>query len=109
VALHRVSVAAELGDAGEALRVAGTVDPTQLPEGLASRRAQLNLDLAWAQAQRKRDAEATLHLIEAERVAPEAVRYNVLVRALVREMLHRAGRSQTRTLSDLAVRSGVID
>ena len=109
VALHRVSVAAELGDAGEALRVAGSVNPSNLPEGLTSRRAQLNLDLAWAQAQRRRDAEATLHLIEAERIAPEAVRYNVLVRELVREMLHRAGRSQTSTLSDLAVRSGVID
>lgn len=109
VALHRVSVATELGDAGEALRVAGTVDPSQLPEGLTSRRAQLHLDLAWAQSQRKRDAEATLHLIEAERIAPEAVRYNVIVRELVREMLHRAGRSQTSTLTELAVRSGVID
>ena len=109
VALHRVSVAAELGDAGEALRVAGGVDPSRLPQGLTSRRAQLNLDLAWAQSQRRRDAEATLHLIEAERIAPEAVRYNVLVRELVREMLHRAGRSQTSTLSDPAVRSGVID
>ena len=109
VALHRVSVAAELGDVGEALRAAASVDPARFPEGLTSRRAQLHLDLAWAQVQRKRDAEATLHLIDAERIAPEAVRYNVLVRELLREMLHRAGRSQHRTLVDLAVRSGVID
>jgi hypothetical protein len=109
VALHRVSVAAELGDVGEALRTAATVDPANFPEGLTSRKAQLHLDLAWAQAQRKRDAEATLHLVDAERIAPEAVRYNVLVRELLREMLHRAGRSQTRTLVDLAARSGVID
>jgi integrase len=42
---------------------------------MLSRRAQIQLDLAWAQAQRKRDAEATLHLLDAERVAPEAIRH----------------------------------
>lgn len=36
---------------------------TDFPEGLISRRAQVHLDLAWAQAQRKRDAETTLHLV----------------------------------------------
>jgi transcriptional regulator with XRE-family HTH domain len=110
VAIHRVSVAAELGDAGEALRVATVVDPAQLPEGLSSRRAQVHLDLAWAQAQRKRDAEAILHLLEAERVAPEAVRYNVMAREIVREMLARGSRQRkTSALHDLAVRSGVLD
>jgi hypothetical protein len=34
VAIHRVSVAAELGDAAEALHSAATVDPGSLPEGL---------------------------------------------------------------------------
>lgn len=109
VALHRVSVAAEMGDAGEALRVAASVDTGELPEGLTSRRAQVHLDLAWAQSQRKRDAEAVLHLLEAERTAPEAVRFNSLVRELIREMLTRAGRSQTSALTDLAMRSGVLD
>jgi transcriptional regulator with XRE-family HTH domain len=109
VALHRVSVATEMGDAAEAVRAASGVDITNFPEGLKSRRAQLHLDLAWAQAQRRRDAEAILHLIEAEHVAPEAVRYNVIVRELVREMLTRAGRTQTSSLTDLAVRAGVLD
>jgi transcriptional regulator with XRE-family HTH domain len=109
VALHRVSVAAEMVDAGEALRVAASVDTGELPEGLTSRRAQVHLDLAWAQAQRKRDAEAILHLLEAERTAPEAVRFNSIVRELIRDMLSRAGRAQTRALTDLAVRSGVLD
>ena len=109
VALHRVSVAAEMGDAGEALRVAASVDTGELPEGLTSRRAQVHLDLAWAQAQRKRDAEAILYLLEAERTAPEAVRFNSIVRELIRDMLSRAGRTQTRALTDLAVRSGVLD
>jgi transcriptional regulator with XRE-family HTH domain len=109
VALHRVAVATEMGDAAEAVRAAADVDATNFPEGLKGRRAQLHLDLAWAQAQRKRDAEAILHLLEAERVAPEAVRYNVIVRELIREMLTRAGRAQTSSLTDLAVRAGVLD
>src|SRR3954447_5953656 len=109
VALHRVSVATEMGDAGEAVRVAADVDTHSLPEGLTSRRAQIHLDLAWAQSQRRRDAEAILHLLEAERTAPEAVRYNVIVRELIRELLTRAGRSKSGALTDLAVRAGVLD
>jgi tetratricopeptide (TPR) repeat protein len=108
VRIHRVTVAAELGDPGEALRAATDVDPTKLAEGLRSRRAQVYLDLAWAQAQRKRDAEATLHLLEAERAAPEAIRYNAMVRDLLREMLARARRPNS-VLHDLSVRAGVLD
>lgn len=109
VAIHRVSVAAELGDAGEALRVAADIDPQQLPPGLLSRRAQIQLDLAWAQAQRKRDAEATLHLLDAERVAPEAIRHNVIAQELVRELLARGKKTQTRSLVDLAKRAGLLN
>ncbi|MEV4283258.1 helix-turn-helix transcriptional regulator [Actinoplanes xinjiangensis] len=109
VAIHRVSVAAELGDAREALEVATAVDPDALPAGLNSRRAQVYLDLAWAQAQRKRDSEAILHLLEAERVAPNAIRYNVVVREMVREMLARSKRTKFTALHNLAVRAGVLD
>ena len=109
VKLHKISVAAELGDAAEAVRLAADLDTSRLPEGLAGRRARVHLDLAWAQAQRKRDAEATLHLLEAERTAPEAVRYHVIVRELIREMLARSGKSKTSALGDLATRAGVID
>lgn len=109
VAIHRVSVAAELGDPADALRVAAAVDLENLPPGLRSRRAQVHLDLAWAQAQRKRDADAVLHLLEAERAAPAVIRYNVAVREIVREMLARTKRSKANALHDLAIRSGVID
>jgi transcriptional regulator with XRE-family HTH domain len=108
VALHRVSVATEMGDAAEAVRTAASVDTTRLPEGLSSRRAQVHLDLAWAQSQRRRDAEAILHLLEAERTAPEAVRYNVIVRELIRDLLTRRGRGQG-ALVELASRAGVLD
>ena len=109
VAIHRVSVAAELGDPADALTAATAVDVEGLPQGLHSRRAQVHLDLAWAQAQRKRDAEAVLHLLEAERVAPEALRYNVIAREIVREMLTRAKRGHTSALQSLATRAGVLE
>jgi len=109
VAIHRVSVAAELGDPAAAVRASDAVDTDRLPAELNSRRAQVHLDLAWAQAHRRRDAEAVLHLLEAERVAPEAVRYNVLVGEIVREMLARQKRSKTSALHDMAVRAGVLE
>lgn len=108
VAIHRISVAAELGDAGEALRVAAVVDPDRMPPGLLSRRAQVSLDLAWAQAQRKRDAEATLHLLEAERIAPQVIRHNVIAQEIIREMLARGTRRHTTELTRLAQRAGVL-
>jgi hypothetical protein len=109
VAIHRVSVAAELGDVGEALHAAAAVDQDRLPPGLLSRRAQVNLDLAWAQAQRRRDAEATLHLLEAERIAPQVIRHNVIAQEIVREMLARGSRRQTTALSMLAQRAGLLE
>lgn len=108
VAIHRVSVAAELGDPSAALEAAAGVDIDRLPAGLSSRRAQVNLDLAWAQAQRKRDAEATLNLLEAEKAAPEAVAHNVMAREIMREMLARAKRGHGSALQALATRSGVL-
>jgi transcriptional regulator with XRE-family HTH domain len=109
VAIHRVSVAAELGDASGALRAAGCVQPDRLPAGLLSRRTQVHLDLAWAHTQWKRDADAILHLLEAERMTPQAVRFNVRARELVRELLARGRRSQTGVIQALAVRAGVLD
>ena len=109
VAIHRVSVAAELGDPAAALEAAAEVDLDALPGGLLSRRAQVSLDLAWAQAQRRRDAEATLNLLAAEKAAPEAVAQNVMAREIMREMLARAKRGNGNALQALATRSGVLD
>ncbi len=108
VAIHRVSTAAELGDAGEAIAKAELLDVSALPEGLLSRRAQIHIDMAWAYTQRRGDAEAVINLLEAERVAPQTVRYNVLVRELLREMLKRERRTATPGLRVLAQRAGVL-
>lgn len=109
VAIHRVSVAAELGDPASALEAAAMVDLDGLPDGLLSRRAQVNLDLAWAQSQRRRDAEATLNLLDAEKAAPEAVAQNVVAREIMREMLARTKKGRANALQALATRSGVLD
>jgi hypothetical protein len=90
VAVHRVSVAIELGDAPAALAAAGAVDLDRLSEGLRSRRVQVQLDVAWAQAQRRRDADALVALLEVERAAPQVTRRNAVARDTIRQLLARA-------------------
>lgn len=109
VAIHAVSIAAELGDAAEAVRLAQQVDPANLPDRLISRRAQLHVDLAWAYAQHRRDAEATLQILEAEQVAPQLIRYHPVIRDTIRELVTRTRTGNTGVLHDLAVRAGVLD
>ncbi len=109
VAIHRVSTAAELGDASTAIAQAEFVDVDSLPQGLLSRRAQVHVDMAWAYTQRRADAEAVVNLLEAERVAPQTLRYNVMVRELLREMLKRERRSATPGLRALSRRAGVLE
>lgn len=66
---------------------AAAIDLDAMPESLLSRRAQVNLDLARAQSQRRRDVEATMSLPAAESVAPEAVAQDVVARAGVLDQL----------------------
>jgi uncharacterized protein (DUF2236 family) len=107
VAIHAVSVAAELGDAGEAVRLAHRVNPADLPAGLVSRRAQLHLDLAWAYTQHRRDAEAIVQLLDAERIAPQLIRFHPVVRETVSDLVGRS-RTSSGVLHDLAIRAGVL-
>jgi tetratricopeptide (TPR) repeat protein len=70
VALRTVAVPVELGDAGEALQVARTIDPSPLAPNLLERRAMFHIDVARAYGQRRNDAAAVATLLEAERIAP---------------------------------------
>ena len=108
VEIHKASVAAELGQAGEALRIAERIDAAALPTPLVSRRAQIHLDLARAYVLRRRDADATLHLMEVEGIAPQVIRHNSAVQDIVREMLSRGARSTTTALTQLAGRAGLL-
>lgn len=101
VALHRVAVEVELGNAGEALRLAASVKPDGLsPE----RRARFLVDVARAHTQRRELAAAVAKLEEAEAIAPGEVRELRLVRELVSDLEHFAGRRQVPGLRPLRLR-----
>jgi transcriptional regulator with XRE-family HTH domain len=108
VAIHRVSVAVELGDAPAALAATEAVDLDRLPEGLRSRRVQVQLDIAWAQAQRRRDAEALVALLEVERTAPQVTRRNAVARDTIRQLLARARGTSGAAVRGLAHRARVV-
>jgi transcriptional regulator with XRE-family HTH domain len=108
VAIHSVSAAAELGDSGEALRLSNYVDADALPEALRGRRAQLHIDVAGVY-ERTRQEEAAVHrLYEAERLAPELVRYSPSVREMCRAMLRRPRGRSIPGLVDVARRVGAL-
>jgi hypothetical protein len=50
-----------------------------------------------------------LHLLEAERIATQEVRYNFIVREMLRDFLRREGRLRTPGLWPLAQRVGVLN
>ncbi|WP_067825538.1 helix-turn-helix domain-containing protein [Nocardia inohanensis] len=104
VAVHAVAVAVELGDAGEALDTAGTVDASVLsPE----RQARFLVDVARAHAQRRQAGEALDALLTAERLTPELVHNDHRAREVVRDLLQFAGRRPADELRDLAGRAAV--
>ena len=108
VALHEVSTAVELGDAGKVVRKGEALDPSCFPLGLLGRRAQVFIDLARGYTQQRKDAAAVNMLLEAERIAPEAVRYQVIVKEMLRELLRREHRASTPQLRPLAARVGIV-
>ena len=108
VAIHAVSVDVELGDPAAGLRKASSVDPSRLSPELVERRVYHMIDVARGYAQQRNDAAAVLTLLEAERVAPEEVRYHVIVPELLRELLKRERRAATPGLRPLAARVGVL-
>lgn len=101
VEIQAVSTAVELGDAGEALDIAGTVDTSGLS---AERRARMLMDVGRAHAQRRQSGDALASLLAAEKVAPEIVRHHVAVRDVVQELMLMAGRGASPELRALADR-----
>ncbi|WP_067569364.1 helix-turn-helix domain-containing protein [Nocardia acidivorans] len=104
VAVHAVAVAVELGDAGEALDTAASVDAAVLsPE----RQARFLVDVARAHAQRRQAQDALGALLNAERLAPELVHHDPRAREVVRDLLQFAGRRPADDLRELAGRAAV--
>jgi hypothetical protein len=105
LALHRVAVAVELGDAGYALDLAGSIDPSGLS---AERQARFLIDVARAHTQRRHVGEVVHALVDAERLAPEQISDHPRVREMVRDLLRLADRRPSDELSDLARRMGLL-
>jgi transcriptional regulator with XRE-family HTH domain len=108
VRIHRISAAVAFGDADSAVQTGEALDLQQLPPGLAGRRSQVSLDLGRAYAQQRHDAAAVNMLLEAERIAPQLVRYDAATHDLLALLMRREHRASTPQLRPLAHRAGVI-
>jgi transcriptional regulator with XRE-family HTH domain len=105
VTLHAVSVAVELGDAGEALDLARDIEPERLS---AERQARYDIDLAQAHAMRRQIGEALRCLEEAEQLTPEQTRTHRVARAVARDLIQLSGSRPQPELRGLAERFGVL-
>lgn len=109
VRIHASSAAVDLGDPDDVLTHAAAIDPSAIPPELGGRRSQLHIDMAWAYGQHRNDAAAVLALIEAERLAPQAVHHSPVARDLIQNCLRRARRKGALPgLDGLAQRVGVL-
>jgi transcriptional regulator with XRE-family HTH domain len=95
----------EVGDPVEALRIAEQTDIDALP--VPHRQARTWVRVAQAHALRRKDAAAVGALLEAERIAPEEVRYRRTIRDLVSVLLRRERKTATPGLRGLAQRIGI--
>jgi hypothetical protein len=108
VAIHRLSAAVALERPDRATAVGRRLDSSRLPKPLTGRRAQIHIELAAAAMQRRTgDARAVLHLLEAERLAPQALRVHIGARSPLTELLGRERRLATPGLRPLADRAGL--
>jgi hypothetical protein len=107
VRLHELAVAIALGRTAKAIQIGESLDTDRLPVVLNGRRAQAHIDLAVAWSQTRRaDGDALLHLLEAERIAPETVHLGHVARAVIADLVARRGR-RTPGLVALAARAGL--
>ena len=105
VLIHRVSIAVDLGDAGEAIEVAKRIDTSSLSN---ERQMRLLLDTARAHIQRRQFADAITKLTSAEQVAPEHLRSHTVAHQTVGDLLAQRDGQESVELIGLAKRLGVM-
>jgi hypothetical protein len=108
VLIHRMSAAVALEDPQAVLAAALQIDVSVIPSTLRGRQAQFHLDSAWAHFQLNEDPLAVIHLLDAERVAPQLVHSCHTGRDLIQDLLAREHRGQVPGLRGLAQRAGVL-
>jgi len=101
VAIHGVATAMELGDVQVALDLGPRLDTAAMP---TERRVRHALEVARAYSAWNRRDEALGTLLDAERIAPEQVRYHYLSRQLVQTWIRQQRGKPSFQLSDLARR-----
>ncbi|MGH3647281.1 MAG: hypothetical protein ACRDTM_08900 [Micromonosporaceae bacterium] len=102
----RVAIAAELGDAGSAVKVAKRIDLDALP--VPNRHTYYWIDLARALAAGGKDMDAMHALAQAERAAPQHFRFSMVATNLVTTLIARAKRrAVAEELSTLARKLGI--
>ncbi|MDT0412652.1 MULTISPECIES: helix-turn-helix domain-containing protein [Streptomyces] len=105
VAVHGVSIAADLGAYGTALQRMSEVDPETIPS--VERRSRLYLDAARGERARHQVAAALTYLRLAVATSPEAVRYAPAGRALAEDLARTAPAPLRRAAHDVASLVGV--
>lgn len=105
VEIQAVSVAVDLGDAGEAIEIGERLDATGLS---IERRARLALDLGRAHTQLRHEQTALRYFLHAEELAPEAIRSHITARSAIRDLMLIAGRSAPPELRALAQRTDAM-
>lgn len=108
IAIHELAVQVAIGDSRTALQLGENIDTDALPTMLRGRRSQVHLELGWASVGQGDDSLAVLHLLEAERVAEQAVSRNTTARALLTTLVARERKSATPGLRALAARAGIV-
>lgn len=103
VAIHEVTVAADLGDLQRATKLGVDLDVTGVPR---ERRVRHQLEVARALSRLGRRDESMQILLEAERSAPDQVRRHFLTRELVSGWLHATRITPSSALLALASRLG---
>jgi transcriptional regulator with XRE-family HTH domain len=104
VAIHRVSTAMELGDVQVAVDLGPTLDTSAVP---TERRVRHALEVARALSHVNQRDAALAAVLDAEKVAPEQVRYHYLSRHLVQTWIRTQRTKPPFQLAGLAERLDV--
>jgi transcriptional regulator with XRE-family HTH domain len=107
VTMHRISTAVELGRSREAIELAERVDLESVPA--VERQLTCHLDAARCYALRRNDV-AAVHMIQRiHSASPEELRFSVLVRETLRELMGRARPGIQSDLKPLLAAAGLPD
>jgi transcriptional regulator with XRE-family HTH domain len=106
IAMHRVHLASEEGDAGEALRLADRVkDNPALP---LERRTRYMIEVLHAHRRKKDDHGVLLTAQRIQAISPEEMRWHPLVRAAASDLMTRMRETIREDVEKFAAHVGVL-